>query len=168
MSELNKSRISYAITGATATSYYGVPRTTADVDFVVKVSSKSLSRFTRTLENAGLKADREKIKRQLKTEYDVVTVPDSSSPYRAVFVIQQETIERRKGSLLGISTYYQSPETLILAKLSMIKVTVGMEKRFNDRSDIQAILANTRVDTPDRAGSKKTDNLGNLRSDKDA
>jgi len=145
ISELNKGRITYAITGATATSYYGIPRTTADIDFVARVSPKDLSRFTGALEKAGLKVDREKIKRQLRTERNVVTVPDKTSHYRADFIFQKGRLHRRKGSLLGLTTFYQPRELLILAKLRRIKATILPEKSIKDKNDIVEALANTRV-----------------------
>lgn len=45
----------------------------------------------------------------------------------------------------GVKTYFQSPESLILAKLRMIKATIPRERSQKDKEDIQAILANTRV-----------------------
>ncbi|OLD04433.1 hypothetical protein AUG19_08065 [archaeon 13_1_20CM_2_54_9] len=43
VSELNKSQIQYAVTGAIAASYCGSPRSTTDVDFIVKVSPRNSS-----------------------------------------------------------------------------------------------------------------------------
>jgi len=144
--ELNNSGLSYAITGATAASYYGIPRTTADIDFVVRVSARDLPRLTATLEKAGLKVDLRKIRRQFRTEYNVVSFPDKSSQYRADFIFQKGRLQRREGSLLGLRTFYQPPELLILAKLRMIKATIPDEKSLKDKNDIIAILANTKVD----------------------
>ncbi len=44
----------------------------------------------------------------------------------------------------GVKTYFQSPESLILAKLRMIKATIPRERSQKDRDDIKAIIANTR------------------------
>lgn len=146
MLELNASRLTYAITGATAASYYGTPRTTADVDFIVRVSSKDLQKFIRALQLSDLKFERENIKRRLKSEYNIISLQDKWSPYRADFIVQRGRIPRLKGSLLGIPAYYQTPETLIVAKLRMIKTTLPPERSIKDKNDVQAILANTRVD----------------------
>lgn len=145
ISELNNSRIPYAITGATAASYYGIPRTTADIDFLARIPLRNISRFTATLERAGLKADPARIRHQLKTGYNVVSIPDKKSQYRADFIFEKAGLKRRKGSLLGLDTFYQAPEQLILAKLRMIKATIPAERSFKDRNDIAAILVNTKV-----------------------
>ena len=143
--ELNKSRIPYAITGATAASYYGIPRTTADIDFLARIPPRNIPRFVAALQKAGLKADSAKIRRQLKTGYNVVSVPDTKSQYRADFIFEKGRLKRRKGTLLGLDTFYQPPEQLILAKLRMIKATLSPERSLKDKNDIAAILANTRV-----------------------
>ena len=146
MSELNRSRLNYAITGATAASYYGTPRTTADVDFIVRVSSKDLQKFIQTLQRSELRFESNKIKRQLKTGYNIISLRDKRSPYGADFIVQHGRIPRLKGSLLGLPAYYQTPESLILAKLRMIKATLPPERSVKDKNDVSAILANTRVD----------------------
>jgi hypothetical protein len=146
LSELNRSRLNYAITGATAASYYGTPRTTADVDFIVKVSSKNLQQFIRTLQRSELRFESNKIKRQLKTGYNIISLRDKRSPYRVDFIVQRGRIPRLKGSLLGLPAYYQTPESLILAKLRMIKATLPPGRSVKDKNDVSAILANTRVD----------------------
>ena len=146
LSELNKSRVSYAVTGAAAASYYGNPRTTTDVDFIVRIVPQNLSRLLRATENAGLKVDPARIRRQLETGYNVIRLRDKKSAYAVDFIVQQGPIQKRKGSMLGIPAYYQAPESLILAKLRMIRATMPPERSLKDRSDIVSILANTRVD----------------------
>ncbi len=48
--------------------------------------------------------------------------------------------------MLGLTAYYQAPESLILAKLRMIKATVRPERSVKDQEDIKAIIHNTKVD----------------------
>ena len=145
VSALNRSRLSYAVTGAAAASYYGSPRTTADVDFILRISMRSLPKFTAMLRDTGLKFDTAKIRRQLKTGYNIISLPDKTSPYSADFIVQTDRIPRRKGTLLGLPVYYQTPETLILAKLRMIKATLPRDRSIKDKNDIVAILAHTRI-----------------------
>jgi len=60
-------------------------------------------------------------------------------------ILTDERLERRGGSILGLRTYYQSPRSLILAKLRMIKATRQPEKAATDREDIKAILKSIRL-----------------------
>jgi len=97
------------------------------------------------MEEAGAKADLQKIRRQLKSRYNVITVADRISPHTADLILVREPPERRKGTVQGVKTYFQSPESLILAKLRVIKAKMQRERSQTDRDDIRAILANTRV-----------------------
>jgi hypothetical protein len=97
------------------------------------------------MERVGVKVDLEKIRHNIKSGYNVVTVADRFSPYTADLILVKSPPERKKGALLGVRTYFQSPELLILAKLRMIKATIPRERSQKDRDDIRAILANTRV-----------------------
>jgi len=97
------------------------------------------------MERVGVKVDLEKIRHNIKSGYNVVTVADRFSPYTADLILVKNPPERKKGALLGVRTYFQSPELLILAKLRMIKATIPRERSQKDRDDIRAILANTRV-----------------------
>src|SRR5207244_705394 len=144
LEHLNREKIDYAITGAVAVSYYGIPRTTLDADFVIHISPRRTRRFFRGLGDVGMDVDMEKVGRQLRSGYNVITVTDKLSPYSADMIITREPPKKREGMIQGIRAYFQSPESLILAKLRMIKATIPVERSQKDRDDIKAIIANTR------------------------
>ena len=129
-----------------AASYYGQPRTTIDIDFIVQISINDLDDLLDRLARFGLKINKARVKSQLNSGYNIISLEDKRSPYRVDLIIQTEgKLERRAGSALGLKSYYQSPELLILSKLRMIKATVPRERSQKDKDDIRAILANTRV-----------------------
>ena len=129
-----------------AASYYGVPRTTSDVDFIVQVSIDDLDRFLDKLAHGGLIVAKTMIKTQLASGYNIISLRHQRFPYQVDLIIQTEgRLERRSGTALGLRSYYQPPELLILSKLRMIKATRPVERSFKDREDIREILANTRV-----------------------
>jgi hypothetical protein len=141
----NREKTMYAITGAVAASYYGIPRTTLDADFVVYIPPREANRFFQGMKEADVKTDMQKIRRQLRSGYNVITVADRLSPYAADLILVESSPERRKGKVQGVKTYFQAPEPLILAKLRMIRATIPRERSQKDKDDIRAILANTRV-----------------------
>ncbi len=131
-----------------AASYYGLPRTTIDIDFIIQVSINDLDDLLDRLSRFGLKVNRTRVKRQLNSGYNIISLEDKRSPYRVDLIIQTEgKLERRPGRALGLRSYYQPPELLMLSKLRMIKATVPRERSQKDRDDIRAIFANTRVNT---------------------
>jgi len=129
-----------------AASYYGRPRTTIDIDFIIQVSTSDLDELLNHLARFGLKINRTRINRQLNSGYNIISLEDRRSPYRVDLIIQTEgKLERRPGRALGLKSYYHPPELLILSKLRMIKATIPRERSQKDMEDIRAILANTKV-----------------------
>jgi hypothetical protein len=140
--------LDYMFTGALAASFYGVPRTTTDIDVVVDVSEKILqSKLVLALKQAGLLVDEKRIDETLRSGYRIATFEDSKTPYSVYVIFSSGKLEKRAGNILGLPTFYQTPEELILAKLRMIKATVPRERALKDRDDVKAILRFTRVDT---------------------
>ena len=134
-------------TGALAVSYYGRARTTVDVDVVVAVVDKGWrTKLVSALERAGLVVDEERVDAALRSGYRIVTFEDSKSPLTVDVILSDVKLVRRAGSILGLATFYQTPEDLILAKLRMIRTTVPRERALKDEGDVKAILKFTRVD----------------------
>jgi len=140
-----KEELDYAFTGALAASFYGVPRTTADVDIVVSVSVENAkTRLASALRLAGLQVDEKRIDDALTSGYKIASFRSRNSPF-AVDIIFSDEIKKRRGTIAGADTFFQVPEDLILAKLRMIKVTVQKEKALKDEEDVKAILRFTEV-----------------------
>jgi hypothetical protein len=140
-----KEGLDYAFTGALAASFYGVPRTTADVDIIVAVSAKDAkTKLVSALRLAGLQVDEKRIDDALTSGYNIATFRCKTSPY-TVDVILSHSVRKRPGTIAGLPTYLQPAEDLVLAKLRMIKATIPRE-RAKDEEDVRAILRFTDVD----------------------
>ena len=141
-----KMEIDYAFTGALAVSFYGVPRTTVDVDVVVAVAEvKQRVRLVEALKKARLVVDEREIDRALESGYKIATFKDSKTAYSVDVIFSDKKLEKRAGTVAGLPCFYQTPEELILAKLRMIKATVPRERTLKDEEDIKAILNFTKV-----------------------
>lgn len=133
-------------TGAIAASYYGTPRTTMDVDIVVKVSEKNVQPLLlEPLRKAGMQVDERKIKAALKSGYNIVTVKDKKTTLTVDVIFSDEKLMKKSGTIAGLPTFYQTPEELILSKLRMIKVTMPPERAVKDKDDVRAVLKHTKV-----------------------
>jgi hypothetical protein len=138
--------VHYGFTGALAASFYGVPRTTVDVDVVVEVTEeKQRARLVSALRMAGLVVDEGEIDRALESGYRIARFRDGKTSYSVDIIFSRKRFERRAGTVAGLPTFYQMPEDLILAKLRMIKVTVPRERATKDEEDVRAILKFTKV-----------------------
>ncbi len=141
-----KEGLDYAFTGALAASFYGVPRTTTDVDVMVAVSTKNAkTKLISALRLAGLHVDEKRIDDALTSDYKIATFKCNTSPY-TVDVILSDSVKKKPGTIADLTTYLQPAEDLILAKLRMIKATIPRERAIKDEEDVRAILRFTEVD----------------------
>lgn len=145
--QLNQTDQDYMFTGALAASYYGTPRTTMDIDIITSVLGGSHGKLVHALREARLRIDEQKLRNAQETGYNIVTLQDTLSPYTVDLILTVEPLEKKPCTILGQPTYIQTPESLILAKLRMIKATRDLARTAKDKNDIQSILRYTRVDT---------------------
>lgn len=135
------------ITGALAASYYGMPRTTMDIDIMVQVFPENLqTKLVTPLKKAGFQVNDKRIRKALESSYKILTLKSEITPFTLDIIFSDEKLEKRTGTILGLATFYQKPGDLILAKLRMIKATIPREKTQKDEEDIKAILKHTKVD----------------------
>ena len=143
---MNDTEIDYMFTGALAASYYGLPRTTMDVDVVAKVTEKKVQTFAAQLRKAGIQANEHDIHEAFKSDYRIITLKDKNTPFSLDIIISSKKLEKNPGTILGLPTFYQTPEALILSKLRMIKATIPKERALKDKDDVRAILRYTKID----------------------
>lgn len=135
------------ITGALAASYYGMPRTTMDIAIVVQVFPENLqTKLVAPLKKASFKVNDKKIRKALESSYEILTLKDKMALFTLDIIFSDKKLEKKTGTILGLPTFYQNPEDLILAKLRMIKATIHRERALKDEEDVKAILKYTKVD----------------------
>ena len=162
---LNRSGLDYMFTGALAASYYGRPRTTLDVDIIVAAEEKDLPEIARWLAKVGLKVQKERLQSAWQSGYRIATLEDKKSPHTVDVIFTNRSLERNVGRLAGLRTYYETPESLILSKLRMLKVTTQEERAATDRGDIKSILENTSVNLRSLRNRAKTQKTARLLDD---
>jgi hypothetical protein len=153
----NAAGLDYMLTGALAASYYGTPRTTTDIDVIVKVNEEDIrAKLIPTLKKAGLLVKKDDIETALKSGYRIASLNDSESPFKLDLILSKRILRKKAGSIFGLPTYYPTPEELMMAKLRMIKATVPRERALKDVEDAKSILKFTRVDIDAvRKGARK-------------
>ncbi|MBI2361452.1 MAG: hypothetical protein HYV04_21510 [Deltaproteobacteria bacterium] len=123
---LEQAGIAYMVTGSIAANFYTVPRMTRDIDIVVELSERDVSRFI-PLFAKDYYLDPEAVDRAVKakgmfnlihTEYVIKVdfVVRKDSPYR-----RKEFSRRKKVSVDDRFLYVVAPEDLILSKLDWAK-----------------------------------------------
>ena len=144
---LSDSGLDYAFTGALAVSYYGSPRTTSDVDVMLAFGGEGDKLgVVNALRCAGLEVDEGKIDDALTSGYNIASFDDGASPYSVDVIFSPDRLDKRPGNVVGVDTFLQRPEGLILAKLRMIKATLSRERVVKDEEDVKSILTFSEVD----------------------
>ncbi|MDI6606664.1 MAG: hypothetical protein QME65_05950 [Candidatus Omnitrophota bacterium] len=119
---LSSSKIPYVIVGGVAVPFLGAPRTTVDVDIIIKLPPNKIPGLVRFLKENGFFADEADLRAAL-AEKAHCTVLDSRSPYRldikGVYTdFDQSTMDRRMAiDYFGTPLYIQTPEDAIISKL---------------------------------------------------
>lgn len=162
---LNRSGLDYMLTGALAASYYGRPRTTLDADIIIATEEKDLTEIARWLAKAGLKVNKERLQAAWRSDYRIATLEDEKSPHTVDVIFTNQRLERSVGRVAGLRTYYETPESLILSKLRMLKVTTQAERAVTDRGDIKSILENTSINMRSLRKRAKTQKTARLLDD---
>jgi len=133
------------VTGALAVSYFGRPRTTMDLDLVIKAHPEDFEKLSNILVRAGLKTSVAKIASAWSSGYRIITCRDTRSPHSLDIILSEKPLRRIKGTLLGMRVFYHEPSQLILAKLRMIKSTRDPERQAIDKADIRSIMASRKI-----------------------
>ena len=111
ISAFNKVGLDYAFTGALATSFYGVPRTTSDVDVIVSVANETnvKPKLLEILRLAGLKVEERKIDMALNSGFRIATFKDKTSPY-SIDIILWINLKRELEKLRGLTHFSNHPK----------------------------------------------------------
>ena len=129
------------LTGSFASVFYGSPRSTQDIDFVIAVNAAQIRTFLETLPsdeyyvevNAALEAlERESMFNiiDLKTSWKIDLIVRKSRAFS-----QEEFSRRSLHNVQGVSLFVASAEDIILAKLEWAKLGAS-QRQIEDAAGI--------------------------------
>ena len=137
---LGRARVPYMLTGAVASSYYGLPRTTYDIDLMVRLGRAAAEKLVDLASVAGFRVDKQEVLELVRVGSRFIM--QSREGYRIDFWLVRTEYERvaferrRKTEIYGRTAWISSPEDVILCKLR--------SGRPQDVTDIEGILARQR------------------------
>lgn len=132
----NDAKIVYMLTGGIAVSYYGRPRFTHDVDFVVQALQDDASVFENAFQR-DFYVSREGIVDAIQHHTMFNLIHNDTGLKIDCWVVKNNAygraaLSRRvKSIILDVEAYISTPEDLILAKLDWFKAS-GTQKHFDD------------------------------------
>lgn len=142
---LNSLNVPYYLTGSWALSFYAKPRSTHDIDFVINLSKKDVSRFYESFDINRYMISEQSIKDAIHHRYQF-QVTDRLSGFWIDFWIPQEDefnkavfIRKKKVKLFNLYTWLPTVEDLIILKTIWSNISGGSEIQRNDVKSIYAI-----------------------------
>lgn len=137
---LDAAEVPWMITGSTASSVYGEPRATQDVDVVVDPTAEQLDRLLTSFSGAFYVSLDEA--RQALLARGMFNVVDLESGWKADLIVcpnrafnRLEMGRRRRESVLGVDVWVISPEGSVLSKLEWSRLG-GSELQFRDAAGV--------------------------------
>jgi hypothetical protein len=153
---LDRAGIAYMLTGSFASAYYGAPRTTQDIDFVLAATPAQLQTFVQLLPSkeyyVDLDAALEAYRRQ-----SLFNVVDMATGWKIDLIIrksrafsEEEFSRRQRVNLQEIALFVASAEDVVVSKLEWAKLAPSQRHI----EDVAGILR-MRWDSLDRAYLEK-------------
>lgn len=125
---LDEAGLAYMLTGSFAGAYYGVPRSTQDIDIVIEGAAPQLRKFVEGLPASRYYSDLEAAINAQRRE-SMFNIIDVTSGWKIDMIIRksrdfsrEEFARRRPASLQGVQLFVASAEDLIVAKLEWAKI----------------------------------------------
>ena len=142
---LNRSGVTYYLTGSMASNYWGVPRTTHDLDFVVQLPTAAVPRIVQEFSD-DFYIEEEAVRAVFQPPHQFNAI-DTRSALKVDFWLagpapfDQEMLRRRERvTLFGEAAWIATAEDVILHKLVWNRVSPS-ERQLGDAAGIVAVQA---------------------------
>lgn len=144
---LEDAQIEYMITGSIASSLYGEPRSTHDIDLVVAIKKTDSKKLLKIFHSPRFYLDEEAIISAIENN-DMFNLIDTKEGDKVDFWIlrddpfdQSRFSRRQKEKITDFHMQVATPEDMILIKLKWAKLSGGSEKQFTDSLRIFEVQA---------------------------
>ena len=144
---LDDARIGYMITGSVASSFYGEPRLTHDIDMVVAIQKTDIQKLTKIFHPPHFYLDEDSMLQAIeqRSMFNLIDVQEGDKVDFWILTgepFDQSRFSRRKNEeVMGFHMQVSSPEDIILVKLKWANLSGGSEKQFTDALRIYEVQA---------------------------
>lgn len=146
VSELNSLGMDYMITGSMASNYYGHPRLTHDIDFVLVLPGASVKKLTKRFSGPRYYLSEAAAVEAVK-KYGMFNLIDSETGLKADFWILDRSDDyrvaaferRRKAFILGQEASIASAEDVVLSKLDWFKRSGESSQHLKDAKAVAKV-----------------------------
>ena len=145
LQRLNRSGVEYMLTGSMASNYWGIPRTTHDLDFVVQLPQEAVGRLIHEFDR-DFYLDEAAVRAALGPPYQFNAIDLRSALKVDFWVLKRDLFEegiferRLRTVLFGEPSWIATAEDVILHKLRWDTITPS-ERQLGDAAGIVAVQA---------------------------
>jgi hypothetical protein len=149
--KLNRLGIPYMLVGSMATNFWGIPRSTHDLDFVVVLERSDVDRFADDF-GEGFFLQIESIRSAFSPPHQFNAIDEQSALKVDFWLLQDDTFERsafsrrRQVTLFGTPAWITTAEDAILHKLYWHGITPS-DRQLQDAAGVYAVQADE-LDAP--------------------
>jgi hypothetical protein len=142
---LNRAAVPYMLTGSMASNYWGIPRTTHDLDFVVQLPERAIPALAEAFA-ADFCLDPDMIRSAFRPPHQFNAIDTRSALKVDFWLLQPNPFEktmfarRMSADLFGETAWICTAEDLILHKLYWHKMTPS-ERQIGDAAGVAAVQA---------------------------
>jgi hypothetical protein len=143
LARLNASGLAYFLTGSMASNYWGIPRTTHDLDFVVQLRAEDVPTVVRAF-SGDLFIQEASVRSALNPPHQFNALDQRSALKVDFWVLtddpyeQQMFARRQSVTLLGTPAWLASAEDVLLHKLLWNRITPS-DRQLQDAAGVWAV-----------------------------
>jgi len=116
---INETGIRYALTGAAAVGYYGIPRSSMDIDVIITgdLSKPQVESLTSALILNGFTVNRDEVGRAFAGQEAKFQAFDDRTGYLRVDVFLEHSFDRVEDRIDGLKVWFRTFEDLVAKKV---------------------------------------------------
>jgi len=145
LQRLNRSRIPYMLTGSIASNYWGIPRTTHDLDFVLVMEPTDVETLVDAFRD-GFFLQPDSVRMAFQPPYQFNAIDESSALKVDFWLLRDDVFEksafarRLEVTLWDVSASIVTAEDVVLHKLYWNRLTPS-ERQLGDAAGVYAVQA---------------------------
>jgi hypothetical protein len=147
LGRLNAVQVDYMLTGSMASNYWGIPRTTHDLDFVLLMKPDQATHLVSVFE-PGFFIQAESVRSAFRPPFQFNVLDEQSALKADFWILRDDAFEqtafgrRLQVALFGVSAWIATAEDVVLHKLYWNKITPS-ERQLGDAAGVYAVQSGT-------------------------
>ena len=143
LDRLHRAAVDYMLTGSMASNYWGIPRTTHDLDFVLATGPDQVDRLVAAFDE-GLFLQGESVRSAFRPPFQFNVLDERSALKADFWILRDDPFEqaafarRRQVDVFGTRAWIATPEDILLHKLYWHRLTPS-DRQLHDAAGVYAV-----------------------------